>query len=213
MSEDFTLGSLSPATQTVTPGQSASYNFSVLPVGVSFDSAVSLSCSGAPAISLCSFTPNPTTPGNSAEAIVMQVTTTSSSARPPSGRPSAIFLYGPWLILPGLVLLTKRKRGNRYSKLALSASLLGLIALALLLNSCGEAAGSNGGSGSGGGGGGGGDDQQQGTQPGTYTITVTGTSGTLSHQAPAVTLIVNPVARMSSKSRRRGSSVAHDRGS
>ncbi|MGA7421155.1 MAG: hypothetical protein WBW77_00600 [Candidatus Sulfotelmatobacter sp.] len=59
--------------------------------------------------------------------------------------------------------------------------------LALLLPSCG-AAGSNGGGGGGGGGG-----QQQGTQPGTYTLTVTGTSGTLAHQAPStITLVVNP---------------------
>ena len=56
--------------------------------------------------------------------------------------------------------------------------------LALLLPSCG------GGTGNGGGGGGGG--QQQGTQPGTYTITVTGTSGTLIHQASTITLVVNP---------------------
>jgi len=37
----------------------------------------------------------------------------------------------------------------------------------------------------------GGGGQQQGTQPGTYTITVTGTSGTLAHQASAITLVVN----------------------
>jgi hypothetical protein len=75
---------------------------------------------------------------------------------------------------------------KKHAKLTLPASLLGLLVLALLLNSCG-AAGSNGG-GSGGTGG-----QQQGTKPGTYTITITGTSGTLSHQAPStVTLIVNP---------------------
>jgi len=59
----------------------------------------------------------------------------------------------------------------------------------LLLTSCGGG-GSNGGT-TGGSGGGGGGQQQQGTQPGTYTITVTGTSGTLSHQASAITLIVN----------------------
>jgi hypothetical protein len=59
--------------------------------------------------------------------------------------------------------------------------------LALLLMSCGGGASSSvAGSNAGGGGG-----QQQGTQPGTYTITVTGTSGTLTHQAPTVTLIVN----------------------
>ncbi|MGB9360027.1 MAG: hypothetical protein WCA99_00385, partial [Candidatus Sulfotelmatobacter sp.] len=63
VNQDFTIGSLTPATQTINAGQSASYNFSVLPVGASFAAAVSLSCSGGPVISLCSFTPNPVTPG------------------------------------------------------------------------------------------------------------------------------------------------------
>ncbi|MGA8648400.1 MAG: hypothetical protein WB628_16270 [Candidatus Sulfotelmatobacter sp.] len=67
----------------------------------------------------------------------------------------------------------------------LPASVLGLLLLALLLPSCG------GGESNDGGGGGGG--LQRGTQPGTYTITVTGTSGTLSHQAPStITLVVTP---------------------
>jgi hypothetical protein len=53
-----------------------------------------------------------------------------------------------------------------------------------LLPSCGGG-GSNGGDGGSGG-------QQQGTKPGTYTINVTGASGTLSHAAPStVTLVVN----------------------
>lgn len=184
VTQDFILGALTPATQTINPGQSASYNFSVLPVGVAFSNAVSLSCSGGPTISLCNFTPNPVTPSNGAVAVVLQITTTSSSASiSPTARPSTAFLYALWLTLPGLVLLGTRRRGARHSKLSLPGSLLGLFVLALLLNSCG-AAGKNG---SGGGG------QQKGTNPGTYTITVTGASGTLSHQAPStVTLIVNP---------------------
>jgi hypothetical protein len=60
---------------------------------------------------------------------------------------------------------------------------LGLFLLALLLPSCGKG-GSNGGGGGGG--------QQQGTQPGTYTITVTGTSGTLSQSSSTAALIVSP---------------------
>ena len=190
VSQDFTLGALSPATQNITPGQSASYNFSVLPVGTAFSNAVNLSCSGAPTISLCNFTPNPVTPSSGAVAVVLQISTTASSASiSPTSRRGKIFFYALWLTLPGIFLLGVRKRRAGHSKLALPAFLLGLFLLALLLTSCG-AAGKNGGSGGGGGGGGGG--QQQGTQPGTYTITVTGTSGTLSHQAPAVTLIVNP---------------------
>ena len=34
--QDFSLSLLTPSTQTITAGQSASYNFSVLPVGASF---------------------------------------------------------------------------------------------------------------------------------------------------------------------------------
>jgi hypothetical protein len=180
--QDFTVGALTPATQTITPGQSASYNFSVLPVGATFTDAVTLSCSGAPVISLCSFTPNPVTPGSSSAAVVLTITTTSSSASlSPQTRGRAVTFYALWLALPAIILLGTRSR--KRSRLGGLASMLGLFLLAFTLLSCG------GGTGIGGGGGGG---QQQGTQPGTYTITVTGTSGTLSHAASPVTLVVSP---------------------
>ncbi|MGB6023773.1 MAG: hypothetical protein WBG40_01080, partial [Candidatus Sulfotelmatobacter sp.] len=189
--QDFTLSSLTPATQTVTPGESASYNFSVLPVGASFTNTVTLSCSSVPVIAaLCSFTPSSVTPGNSTAAVVMTVATTSSSASLfPSNPNRSVFFYALSLALPGLVLLATRGRGRKRARRTLS--LIGFFLLALLLPSCG-AAGSNGGGGGGGGGAGGGG-QQQGTQPGTYTITVTGTSGTLTHQAPStITLVLSP---------------------
>jgi hypothetical protein len=185
--QDFTVGALTPSTtETISAGQSVSYNFNVLPVGTSFANAVSLSCSGAPVISLCSFTPPSVTPGSNSAAVVLTISTTSSSASLAPFRPDrGGFSYALFLALPALALLGKRNRRRKYAKLALAASLLGLFLLAFLLTSCGGG-GSNG---SGGGGGGG---QQQGTKPGTYTITVTGTSGTLSHTAPStVTLVVN----------------------
>ena len=155
----------------------------MLPVGASFTDAVSLSCSGAPAISLCSFTPGSVTPGNSSAAVVLTITTTANSASLfPQRRSRAVLFYAMWLALPGLALFGTRVRRRKRSRPAPLASPLGLFLLGLLLTSCG-------GGGSNGGGGGGG--QQQGTQPGTYTITVIGTSGTLSHQAPSTILIVN----------------------
>jgi hypothetical protein len=182
--QDFTLGSLTPATQTTTPGGSASYNFSVLPVGASFTNAVTLSCSGTPVISLCSFTPNPVTPGNNSAAVVLKITTTHSSASlSPRGQGRPVLFYALWLALPALALLRTGGRGRKSAKLIVPASLLGLFLLLLALPSCGGGAGNGSGIGS----------QQQGTQPGTYAITVTGASGTLSHQATStVTLIVNP---------------------
>ncbi len=181
--QDFTLAAPTPATQTINPGQSANYNFSVLPIGASFTNGVSLSCSGGPAVSLCSFTPNPITPGSSSAAVVMTITTTASSAS--NAKPS--IYYALWLALPALALLGTHSRRKQPRKLALPASLLALFLLGLLLSSCGGA-GTNGG---GGGAGGGGGTQQQGTQPGTYTITIIGTSGTLTHNASTVTLVVN----------------------
>lgn len=44
--QDFDVGSLTSASQTIYEGQSANYNFSVLPVGASFTSAVTFSCAG-----------------------------------------------------------------------------------------------------------------------------------------------------------------------
>lgn len=181
--QDFTLSLLTPPSQTITPGESASYNFSVLPVGASFTDAVSFSCSGQPAVSLCSFTPTQVTPGNNAAAVVLQITTTSSSANfGPSPGVGRIY-YALWLALPGLCLIGLRS--SRRSRFAASSSLSALFLLALLLTSCGG--GTNGGGGGGGSSGG----QQQGTQPGTYTITVTGTSGTLTHQSSPISLVVN----------------------
>jgi hypothetical protein len=179
--QDFTIGSLTPATQTINTGQSASYNFSVLPVGASFNNAVNFSCAGGPE-PLCSFTPTSVTPGSSSAAVVVTINTTSSAANlSPHGQAHALVFYALWLALPGLVLLGIGERSRRH--LPPAVSLLGLFLLALLLSSCGGG-GSNGGATSG--------SQQQGTQPGTYVITVTGASGTLSHQTPSATLIVNP---------------------
>jgi hypothetical protein len=178
--QDFTLGALSPsATQTITAGQSVTYNFNVLPVGSSFTNAVNLSCSGAPTISFCTFTPNAVTPGNSSAAVVLKISTTASSASLSPQRPGrAVFSYALWLALPMLALLGASAR-RKCAKLTLPASQLRLLLLALLLASCG-----------GGGNNGGGSGRHQGTTPGTYTITVTGISGTLSHAAPSTVILV-----------------------
>ena len=181
----FTLGSLTPATQTINTGQSASYNFSVLPVGTSFANAVDFSCAGGPVSSLCSFTPSSVTPGSSAAAVVMTISTTSSAAGLSPLGPGHVSLYYAFgLTLPCIALLGSKRLGAKHARLRLLPSLLGLFLLAVLLSSCGGG-GINGGSSSSG--------QLQGTQPGTYVVTVTGTSGALSHQTLSTTiLIVNP---------------------
>jgi hypothetical protein len=181
--QDFIIGALTPATQTVTAGESASYNFNVLPVGTSFNNSVTLSCSGAPAP--CSFSPPSVTPGSSSAAVVLTVNTiaSSSSLAPSKLDPLRFFYALGTLPLIGISGVRKRMRRTGCS---LATSLLVLFALATF-NSCGGG-GSNGGSSGGGTGTG---PQQQGTVPGNYGITVTGTSGSLeSHSPSPVTLVV-----------------------
>lgn len=179
--QDFSFGAFTPSTQTINSGQSASYNFTLLPVNGSFPNAVSLSCAGGPAISQCSFTPDPATPGGSSASVVMTVTTTSASARHHQGT-MAVF-YVPWLVLPAVILIASGRRRTKTGK-HLLLSVASLFLLAVLLTSCGGTGMSVSNSQSQ-------PPQQQGTPAGTYNITVTGTSGSLTHQATAVTLVVN----------------------
>jgi hypothetical protein len=188
VTQDFAVTSLNPASQTITPGESASYNFSVVPVGASFTNAVSLSCSSSP--SPCTFAPSTVTPGSNAAAVVLTINTTASSASIVPNVGSRIIFYALWLALPGLAILATGEGKKKRIVQSLS-SLLALIVVAFVFNSCGGG-GANGGGSGGGGGGGGTGGQQAGTLPGSYTVTVSGTSGALVHAAPSpVTLIVS----------------------
>jgi len=180
--QDFLVTSTT-ASQTVNPGQSTGpYNLTIQPVGSSFNAAVTLSCSGLPALAQCAFDPAaPITPGTSAQSVVMTISTTA----PPT---SALRKRAPlslWLMLPALMIVCAGRSLKRRPHLGGIAALL---LLTLLLPSC------SGVSNSGGGGGGGGSQGQSGTPPGTYTITVTGTSSAVAPdagQSTQVTLVVN----------------------
>lgn len=179
--QDFTIGTVTPPNQPVSSRKSASYNFSVIPVGTVFAGTVTLSCTITPALSGCSFTPSVVTPSSSAAAVVMSVTaSTSSSSILVLPWPRSV-IYAMWLALPGLVLMGSWRHSRK--RLPWLTSLSALFLLGLSLTSCG-------GGGSNGGGGSGGSSGQQGSLAGTYTITVTGTSGNLTHQADSVTLTV-----------------------
>jgi peptidoglycan/LPS O-acetylase OafA/YrhL len=184
ITQDYILGNVSPTTQTVSVGQSTTYNLSVLPVGAAYSNAVTLSCTVAPLfVGTCALSPNPVDPlsNSTSAAVVMTVTTQTTNAQ--LWRPGANrwpWLYAVWLALPGIAVWAARGKPRRRGP----AILLGLtIALLFSLTSCG-AGGTNGGSTGPGGDG-------SGTLPGTYTVTVVGTPASLSQPGgSSVTLTV-----------------------
>jgi hypothetical protein len=187
---DFSLAASGSggAAATVTPGQTASYMISLAPGG-GFNQSVTLTCSGAPAKSTCSVSPNPISlNGTSATAVTVTVSTTASSRTfPPTGFEGRRMTYRliPFaLLLLAVMVLTAfylRRKDQRLRWVPAMAFGI-LVCIGMTLTSCGG--GSSGGSGGGG---------STGTLAGNYTITVSAsaTSGstTLMH-ATQLTLVV-----------------------
>jgi len=179
--QDFRLTS-STASQTVNAGQtSGPYNLTIQPVGSSFNAAVTLTCSSLPALAQCSFNPAaPVTPANSAATVVMTISTTATTAALPR---SSSFFYAVWLLLPGIAVGWVTVAGSNARRRFRWLGSIALLFLLLTLLSCSGAS-------TGGGGGGG----HQGTPPGSYPVTVTGTSSGATPdagQSTQVTLVVN----------------------
>ena len=194
--EDFTFapGSGSSTSSTVSPGQTASYTLSLGGQG-GISGTVAFSCSGAPVEATCAASPNPATLGNSATNVTVTAKTTAASLISPRSRrlPPAYpeGQGGRRLLLMALVLLAMMAwAAKRRKQLGLRSSRTNVVLLASgLLLVLGLA-------GCGGGGGGGpvGPPANTGTPAGTYTLTVTGTTGSgasaVSHNL-TLTLIVS----------------------
>jgi hypothetical protein len=172
----------------VTAGSSAKFNISVAGLG-GFNGAVSLSCtSGVPALATCSFSVDPVNPGGSSTLTISTTAPSVAQLQPPATRRPAP-LYALWLTMPGIFGIGivgngMRPRARRGRTLSVTGLVL-LLGILLSLAACG--------------GGGGGSTTtppipKAGTPAGTYTIVVTGSSGSgptaISHSAN-ITLTVN----------------------
>jgi hypothetical protein len=186
VAQDYDIANLSAASQTISAGQSITYNLSVAPVGASYSNPVALTCSIAPALtgSTCALSPTPVSLLSGATATVMTITTTAASSQLQShGKKNGSWLYALWLGFPAILILSARASARvRRRDLLLTRLVLRLVLAAgilLSLLSCGS--GSNG----------------FGTTvtttgtPVPYTITVIGTPASLNQpNGEEVTLIV-----------------------
>ncbi len=171
----FTLAA-SPTTLTVSQGTSGTFKVTVTPGG-GFNQAVALACTGAPANSTCTAAPTSVTPGDGVTAVTAMVTvatTAPSFVAPPISLPGTPLFS--WRIVPLLLafsLLLFLARRQRFAvRLGMTAATVAFLALA----GCGGSHPVHVPSG--------------GTPKGTSTLTVAGTSGSLTSSA-TVTLTVN----------------------
>ena len=169
----FTLAA-NPISNGVARGSPATYTITVTPQNGSFTAPIALSCSVAPAGPTCSLSQSSVTPGSAPASVTLTVATTNVARLEMPGQPASLFAY--WLALPAFGLLAIRRTAPAARKARLVFLALVLIVASLgLLPGCG-------------GGGGGGTPPPQTRN---FTITVTGTSGTISQQT-SVSLTVTP---------------------
>jgi trimeric autotransporter adhesin len=169
---DFTL-TTATSSSTIQPGATATYTVTASAVGGAFSNAVDLSCSGLPAQAACSFSPSSVTPGATKATTTLTITTTSSIAENMPAVPGqqspvrAIWMQLQGLGVVGMVLASRSKRSKRMAIfILLTLMVLGMVFMSGCAGGTGIA-----------------------PIPQSYTITVTGTVGSLQHSVP-VTLTV-----------------------
>lgn len=157
---DFTV-SVSPASSTITAGATANFTVTITSV-TGFNSSVTAACTGAPPASTCTLNPTSVTPAANATATINgTISTTKRTLAPPPRFFRAPPRFPVWIwgfLSLTLAILAAWAATRRTRKLAFGFGVLSLLALT---GCSGPLHG--------------------GTPAGSYTVTVTATSGVLTH--------------------------------
>lgn len=173
---DFSVAAPQP-TASVKAGQAATYTVSVGQQFGAFTNPVSLACSGLPSLTSCSFSQPSVTPGSGSTTSTLTISTTAPSSvfpASPRGYPN-LPVFSAWLGLLFIlsVAAIRAKKSHRKVAFGFAFSAL-LICVASAIVACGTASKGP---------------TNPGTTPGSYTVTVTGSSNQLQHSTN-VTLTV-----------------------
>jgi hypothetical protein len=168
---------INPPAATVPAGLPAYYTVSATPVGGNFPGNVTLSCSALPTGASCSFSTSTFSLQEGQASSLLTLTTTAQPVTTIASAPWYRPLYALWLMFPGMALFGvgfggKHRRGRVLGLLALSV----LFGLVLLQPSCSSTKTQP---------------TVSGTPSGTYTLTITATSGTYTQSVP-FSLTVTP---------------------
>ncbi len=129
--QDFTLTSAECCFECIA-GAHATFHLTVAPMTTPVSSPVTLSCSGLPPLSTCTFSPSSVTPGSSPAASVLVIQTTGPAGSASAGLRTRAPIYAVWLS-GGMGLVAMLLIGRRERRVKLRACMSAVMALVILM--------------------------------------------------------------------------------